>query len=350
MKVWIRSLVIFLLLTEQSVYAVEVEGLYDVEVIAKSEQEKNKLAAIKQALQRVLMRTLAGDNILTDNTVRSVLANAYNYVAEYQFSLAPTNDKDMRVMRVIFDQQSLINTLRPGKLWLWNEVRPRTLVWLVVEQDGLQSFFDPDEMPDIDRALKQASEQKKIPILLPMQDLREKRELSTGDVLSAYSKHLLEMSVRYEVVSTLAGKIVKQGTCWKAEWTLYFDGKISQWVDACSTLDNIALNAFQGIYGHLSTFYAAKHGVGNVDEMIMKILGVKKVSELMKITEYLEAMPMIKTATWVKSENGYNIYRVFYQGNMQDLNRQIATGKILATVNRSRQNTGEVTYQFLKIN
>ncbi|MFK5949454.1 MAG: DUF2066 domain-containing protein [Methylococcales bacterium] len=348
MKVWIRGLVIFLLLSEQNVYAVEVEGLYDVEVIAKSEQEKDKLAAIKQALQRVLMRTLAGDNILIDNAVRSVLANAYNYVDEYQFSLAATNDKDMRVMRVIFDQESLINTLRPGKLWLWNEVRPRTLVWLVVEQGGLQSFFDPDEMPDIDKALKQASEQKKIPILLPMQDLREKRELSTGDVLSAYSKHLLEMSVRYEVVSTLAGKIVKQDACWKAEWTLYFDGKISQWRDACSTLDNIALNSFQGIYDRLSTFYAAKHGVGNVDEMMMKILGVKKVSELMQITEYLEAMPMIKTATWVKAENGYNIYRVFYQGNMQDLNRQIAMGKILTAVNRSKRNTGEVTYQFLK--
>jgi len=335
------------MLNHQNVYAVAVEGLYKVEVIAKSEKEADINVAIKQAMKRVLKRTLAGNDIFTDNTVRAVLSNANGYVDEYQLSLSETNNKDERVMRIVFDEESLVNTLRPGKLWLWNEVRPRTLMWLVVEENGIQKLFDIDEMPDIERVLRKAANQKKIPILFPMQDLREKRVLSIADVLSAYSEHLLEVSVRYEVVSTLAGKIVKQGNCWKAEWTLYFDEKIEQWRDGCSTIDDVVLNGFQGVYDRLSTFYAAKQKGRNVEEVMMKVSGIKKVAEVMRVTEYLEALPAVKTATWLMAEKGYNMYRVFFQGKVTDLNRQVATERVLKLESKSKQNSGEMKYRFL---
>ncbi len=348
MKVWIRGLVVFLMLGHQNVYAVAVEGLYKVEVVVKSEQEKDVNTAINQAMQRVLKRTLAGNNIFTDDTVRGVLSNANGYVDEYQLSLSETNNKDERVMRIVFDEESLINTLRPGKLWLWNEVRPRTLLWLVVEDEsGTQKLFDSDEMPEIERVLRTAANQKKIPILFPMQDLREKRVLSIADVLSAYSEHLLEVSVRYEVVSTLAGKIVKQGNCWKAEWTLYFDEKIEQWRDSCSTIDAVALHGFQGVYDRLSTFYAAKQKGRNIEEMMMKVSGITRVAEVMRLTEYFEALPAVKTATWVMAEKGYNLYRIFYQGKLTDLNRQVAAEQVLKLESKSKQKSGEMKYRLL---
>jgi len=347
MKVWIRGLVVFLMLSHQNIYAVAVDGLYKTEVIAKSEKEKDINAAIKLAMQRVLKRTLAGNDIFTDDTVAAVLSNANGYVDEYQLSLSATNNKDERVMRIVFDEESLVNTLRPGKLWLWNEVRPRTLLWLVVEDNGMQKLFDSDEMPEIERVLRTTANQKKIPILFPMQDLREKRVLSIADVLSAYSEHLLEVSVRYEVVSTLAGKIVKQGSCWKAEWTLYFDEKIEQWRGSCSTIDDVVLHGFQGVYDRLSTFYAAKQQGQNVDVVMMKVSGITRVAEVMRLTEYLEALPAVKTATWVMAEKGYNLYRIFYQGKLTDLNRQVATEQVLKLESKSKQKSGEMKYRLL---
>lgn len=349
MKVWIKVLIIFLLLAFHNLYAVEVKDLYEVEVVAKSEQEQDKVAAIKQAMRRVLMRTLAGPNIFQDKLVGSVLENAVDYVSEYQFSLAETaNSKDARLMRVLFNEEKLINTLRPGSKWLWNEVRPRTLLWIVVEENDGLSFFDPDLMPEIERVLKKASKQTKIPILLPMQDLTEKRIVSIGDVLSAYSEHLLEVSVRYEVVSTLAGKIVKEDDCWKAEWTLYFDGKIEQWRSPCSSVDNVTLTGLQGVYERLSTFYAAKQEVKSVEMLNFKVSGIKLMSEVMAVTHYLEALPMIKTATWLKAESGYNIYRVFYQGQRKNLTSQIGKGHVLRAESSLNQGDGEVKYHYLK--
>lgn len=347
MKVWIKVLLILVLIAIENVNAVEVKDLYEVEVIAKSEHEHDKVAAIKQAMRLVLTRILAGTHVLQDPLVNSVLENAVDYVSEYQLSLAETSIKNTRLMRVLFNEQRLINTLRSGEKWLWNEIRPRTLLWLVVEEEGIQRFFDPDEMPYIDRVLKKASEQKKIPILLPIQDLNEKRIVSIADVLSAYSEHLLEVSVRYEVVSTLAGKFVKKGSCWKAEWTLYFDAKIEQWWSECSTLDSVALVGFQGVYQRLSNFYAAKQGNKKVKELKIKVSGIKLMAEVMRITDYLEALPMIKTATWLKAENGYNTYRVFYQGERKSLNNQLEAGHVLRAESFLNQRATEGNYRFL---
>lgn len=347
MKVWPKVLLVYLILIYQNLYAVEVDRLFEAEVFVNSEREQDRVTAIEQALQRVLTRILAGDSILQDTTVSNVLANATDYVSEYQYSLAKTEHKDTRLMRVLFDEQLLVDTLRPGKKGVWNEVRPRTLVWLVVEENGVKHFFDSSEMPNVEQALIKSSRHKKIPILFPIQDLTEKQGLSTNDVLSVYSDHLLEVSTRYEVVSTLAGKLVRNNKCWKAEWTLYFNAKIKQWSSLCSSVDNVTLSGFQGVYNQLSRYYAAKPENKELASVVMKISGIKQVSELMLVTDYLEALPMIKTATWIVSSKGLNIYRVFYQGTQDALQNVVNVGRILRGEGFSKERSGELKYQFL---
>jgi len=347
MKLWIRVFFICLMMTHQNLHAVQVERLYEAEVIAQSGSPEDRVLAIKQALQRVLLRILAGDDILQDDMVKAVLANASDYVSEYQYSLAEAEHQNARLLRVLFNESLLISTFRATTKGLWNEIRPRTLVWLVVEDQNGAHFFDPDKMPEVDWALKKASRQKKIPVLMPMQDLTEKRVLSISDVLSAYSEHLLEVSVRYEVVSTLAGKIVKQGRCWKAEWTLYFDAKIQQWRSPCSSIADVTLSGFQGVYSRLSKVYAAKPESSSIDSIILKVSGIKRVTAVGKVRGYLEKLPMIKTATWLATEGNYNLYRIFYQGEALDLNNMLAVGRVLKSEGRSKQNSKEIKYRFL---
>jgi hypothetical protein len=350
MKVAIRALLISLLIVCQTSYAVEVERLYEAEVVAESELEHDRVAAIKHALSVVLTRVLAGNDILQDDTVNAVLKNAIYYVDEYQYSLVAKDAKvkaSARLMRVLFDEKLLIDVFRPSQLGFWNEIRPRTLVWLVVEQDGNQLFFDADLMPGVDAAINKASAQKKIPVLYPIQDLKEKRSLSVNDVLSAYSTHLLEVSRRYDVVSTLAGKMVKEGACWKVEWTFYFDAKIEQWRSECGSINQVALTGIQGVYDRLSKYYAVKPHIKKIASVILKVANINGMKDLTKVIGYLESLSMIKTATWVSVEDEYNVYRVFYQGRREDLNDALAKGHLLRREDFSRQKVAEVKYKLL---
>ena len=349
MNLGIKALFVCLIFICQTLYAVEVEGIYEVEVVAKSEQETDRVAAIKQAMTIVLSRVLEGDNILQDDTVKKILADATYYVNEFQYSLVAIEQKNVhaRLMRVLFDETRLVDSLRTGKIGVWNEIRPRTLVWIVVEAAGKQRFFDASVMPEIDFALTDAAQKKALPVLYPMQDLEEQQILSIADVLSAYSDHLLDVSLRYDVVSTLAGKLVKEGSCWKAEWTFYFDAKIAQWRSACMSVNKVALNGFQGVYQRLSTYYAVSPDIEALNSVLLKVSHIKNISELAGVTDYIESLAMVKTVAWVNVEDGYNIYRVFYQGERVALNKALVEDRVLSAEGLSEQSREQGKYKLV---
>lgn len=347
MKVLSRVLFVLIMMIYQVSYAEEVKRLYETEVLVKSEYEQDRAIATKKALQVLLTRILVGKDILQNKVVKNVLANAIYYVSEYQYSLGGTGSTNNRLMRILFDEKLLIDTFRSENLGLWNEIRPRTLLWLVVDDNNKQQFFDSSLMPEVDLAIAKASNTKKLPVLFPIQDLNENQKLSISDVLSAYSDHLLESSARYDVVSTLAGKIVNKGECWEAEWTLYFDSKIKQWSSLCSTINGITLHGFQGVYDRLSEYYAVTPETKQVSSILLKISSVNDATKKVKVTSYLESLPMVKTVTWLNKELGYEVYRIFFQGSRQALNHHLKKDYFLRVEDYSKQHEAEMTYKVI---
>ena len=247
-----------LIILSQNIFAVEVKNIYETEVIAISQAKPDRDAAIMEALTVVLTRVMAGDDILQDPTVQTALSNASNYVRQYQYSLVTTHtgtSSSSRVMRVLFDEASLMELMKSSKLGVWSEIRPETLVWLVVEKMGERQLFHAGRMPEIEKGLHNVAKHKSLPLLFPLMDLEDRQKISVNDVLSAYSEHLLAGSRRYDVPAVLAGRVVKKGNCWQGEWTLYFDQKINQWSKGCKPLPETLLNGIQGVYDIISQYY-----------------------------------------------------------------------------------------------
>lgn len=291
MKVLSRVLFVVFLIHSPVLPAEEVKRLYETEILVRSDHEEDRRISTKEALKTLLTRILVGKNILENKAVKNVLANATYYVREYQYSLGSAGTNNSRLMRVLFDEHKVVNTFRAANMGIWNEIRPRTLLWLVIENQNKQQFFDASLMPEIDLALAKSSKQKKLPLLLPILDLNENRKLSISDVLSAYSDHLLESSARYDVVSTLAGKIVNKGECWKAEWTFYFDSKIKQWSSSCGTINDITLHGFQGVYEKLAAYYAVIPETGKINSISLKANDMQKKE---KISNFIEPRMLVK--------------------------------------------------------
>ncbi len=351
MKVFMRVHLLVLLFTCQSLIAVEVDRLYEAEVIANSELEEDRTLAIRQALDIVLTRILAGGDVHQNATVQGVLENAEHYVSEFQYALVASEKQkntNARLIRVLFNEKLLVDVFRPSKLDFWNEIRTSTLVWLVVEEKpGQQRFFDASLMPDIDAAISKAAQLKKLPILYPMQDLIEKQSLTISDVLSAYSDHLMDVSQRYDVVSTLAGKMDNSDGCWKAEWTYYFNAQIEQWRSQCGSINDVVLNGFQGVYDRLSNYYAVKSDLKDIDSVNLNVSNINDMTALGWVRDYLSSLPMIKTVTWINANSGYKLYRIFYQGDRSELIKLLQKDDVIRAEDNSQQNVGVMKYKLL---
>lgn len=241
--------------------AVEVKGLYEIEIIANSQSAEDRTQAIKQALFAVLDRILVSDDIAKIPVVQQMLSSAQNYVKQFQFSLIAADeysDSDARLIRVQFDEDQMLEVLRKSQVGIWSEIRPETLLWLVVDEGGSRQFYNADAMPDIESALALASKVKGVPMIYPMLDLEEQQRISVSEVLGADSRNLLAASARYEVTSVMAGRILKKGECWQGEWAFYFDGKIKQWNNPCQPLKATMIAGVKGAYDVLSNYYGIK--------------------------------------------------------------------------------------------
>lgn len=252
---------LWLVLPYRILYADEVQGLFEIELVANSQSVADREQAIKQALFGVLNRVLVSDDIAQIPAVQQALQGAQHYVKQFQYSLIAADEYsegDARLIRVEFDQDQLMELMRQSQVGIWSEIRPRTLIWLVVDDNGKRQFYNPDEMPEIESALALASKIKGVPIIFPILDLEEQQKISVSEVLGADSKNLLNVSARYEVPAIMAGRVLRKGQCWQAEWALYFDGKINQWNSNCLPLKSSMLEGMQGAYRVLSAYYGVK--------------------------------------------------------------------------------------------
>lgn len=241
--------------------AVEVKGLYEIELIANSQSAADRELAIKQALYGVLSRVLVADDISKIPAVQQVLNGARHYVKQFQYSLIAADEysaSDARLIRVEFDEEQLLEVMRKSQVGIWSEIRPDTLVWLVVDEDGKRQFYNPETMPDFESALALASKIKGVPIIFPMLDLEEQQRISVSEVLGADSRNLLAVSARYEVPAVMAGMVTKKGQCWQGDWAFYFDSKIKQWSSDCLPLKSAMQSGIGGAYSVLSNYYGVK--------------------------------------------------------------------------------------------
>lgn len=241
--------------------AVEVKGLYEIELIANSQSADDRTQAIKQAMYAVLSRVLVSEDISKIPAVQQALASAQNYVKQSQYSLISTDeqpDTEARLLRVQFDEDQLMEVMRKSQVGIWSEIRPQTLVWLVVDDEEGRRFYNADIMPELESALAFASKLKGVPMIFPMLDLEEQQKISVSEVLGADSRNLLAVSARYEVTSVMAGRIVNKAGCWQGEWAFYFDGKIKQWNSPCLPLKAAVIAGAQGAYDVLSNYYGVK--------------------------------------------------------------------------------------------
>jgi hypothetical protein len=352
MNVLFRALIICGLFFNSTVFAAEVQGLYETEVIAKSQSVEDRNAAFNEALTSVLKRVMAGEDILLDAVVQAALADAGHFVKQYQYSLiesASDENSSARIMRVLFNEQDVLNLMKTSKLKVWGETRPETLLWLVVEENGQRSFFKAEMMSEINNAVNGASRQTGLPLLLPLLDLEEQQRITVNDVLSAYPQPLLTVSERYGVVSILAGRVAKMEDCWKADWAFYFDESIEQWPMPCGTLNDAILTGMEGAYGRLSKYYAVKPDVLETDSVILKISGDRDVNDRSRVIHYLNSLAMVKSVVWVGGEAGFNRYKVGFEGNRHALEELLGIGRVLNPQGEDNTGMNELGYQLLPV-
>lgn len=310
----------------QTGFAVEVGGLYDAEVKVAGPTPEERNAAIGKALGEVLGRLLPAGELAT-NGARKVLDGAAGYVRQYRYVMEGEAERKLSVQ---FDPAMLVDALRANGLGVWEASRPELLVWLAMEENGKWEIFSAEAMPEMNTALKQAAARKGLPLLLPLMDLADRRQLSADAVRQSDAERINRASGRYQVDNILAGSLSPvDGGRWQAQWRLVRSDGEARWQGEYDTLPEALQDGMNGVYDRLVERHAVKMAAGGASSLDLKVEGIANLAEFSRVSRYLEGLSIVETVTWLKVEEGGASFRVRLKGDAGAFRQVLASGSVL---------------------
>jgi len=238
-----------------------VKELFVADVPAFSGDPEDRDQALHDALAIVLQRVLVGDEIFSDATVAKIMAQPVRFLLSESSTAThdpARRDSRARRMRFHFDGDRLLDALKTSRWAIWNEIRPETLLWLVIERGTSRQFFEPPSMPDWAEDVHRAAQQLGLPIRYPRFDTKERQQIDPGRILQPSYAALLQSAARYPVAAVLAGRLIDRQWCWESQWRLYFDQREYRWAGECATSFETLLDGLGGVHRQLGRFYGVK--------------------------------------------------------------------------------------------
>lgn len=237
LRVWLTLLLLSMLVYTgiPAARAVEVATLYTAQVPLDEKQRDPRGAAYKAALAEVLLR-VSGAQLSADAEMMELL---FPSPASYVVQFRPGEEDTLWVS---FDGEAIEQVLRQSGQTVWGSDRPVTLIWLAVDWgqgdreiiaagDPLQSR-DSGRSIDRDRLLRQRvldmAERRGLPVLFPLLDSEDQRNVSFSDIWGGFDEQLLIASQRYEADSILVGRI-RADSSQRNRWNYYFLNEERVW-------------------------------------------------------------------------------------------------------------------------
>ncbi|WP_231731555.1 DUF2066 domain-containing protein [Colwellia sp. TT2012] len=187
--------IIFLIFTlfSTNLLALEVDDLYQANVVVDSQAKEQREQAIKQALQGVFLKVGGKKSVLTHQVLQQAQKRASRYVSQYRYQR-----KGAELSLVVSFNEDKVNQLfKDAKLARWGSLRPQVLLWLIDEQGASRTMVASDADSIIPASVHDFSIQRGLPIIMPLMDLTDSEHVVVSDFWGYFPEQIQQASLRY---------------------------------------------------------------------------------------------------------------------------------------------------------
>lgn len=317
--------------------------LWSADVVLKGQSDNQRNAAFKAGLVQVLSRVVVADKqqMFRDQTLLTILESASEYVKHYHPTSLEAPDTDYH-MQISYDGTALGTQLMAGQLPVWLGYRPAILLWLVVEDNGIEQFLSPAQHPKIKETLGMTFLNKGLPVIMPLLDLQDLLNITPKNVSSADYRAVKAASQRYGVDTILVGKLSYQKACWQSQWALHFNRVVNNWRQDCVSIERLLEIAMQDVYNQLAQYYAVDPVNEAINEITLKISGINGIGDINRVKRILDSLVLTKSMDLERIEHGHYYYQVKFFGNREILVKNLAVDRLFRIMGKAGKSAGIV--------
>ena len=342
--------------------AATVTGLYEARVPVPDQSSSARSAALQQALAVVLVKVTGARSV--PGPLSASLGDAAHYVQQYRYEQAPpdagaqpvgtaSSSAPSLLLWARFDPKVVNAAIGAAHAPLWGAERPRTLVWLALQDASGAHLLPATDSSFLMQALVTAATQRGITLVFPQMDATDRAALAMPDVTGFVADRIRQASQRYGADAVLVGSIMPFGSSqFAAHWQLLSAGDQQAWQTQPGDEVAAAVDGVQVAADHYAARYAIAVDAGDIAGVPLVVQGVTSLQIYAKVLAYITALTPVRSVHVQRMAQGNAYFTVDAHGSLDNLQSALLLGGVLApsyTVGPSASTavpgTGAVTTQ-----
>lgn len=293
-------------------------------VASQSAQEREK--AFTSDLTQVLVKVSGNPNAAQVAALSSVLSNAGNLVVEYRYRTVPLNQGGGQELWARFDAKAVDKALVQSGQGTWGQGRPTVVAWVLDE--GTIVADNPNA--PIVAAMRKNARLRGLPLVIPLMDLTDQKQVSGFDIRSLFLPALTSASQRYGAHAMLIGVINPADVGVKSQWTLVFDNNSTPFQEAADTPQQAGAAAVGRATTLLAQKLAYMPSIGGGGQVRVVVSGVKSLSDLKQVEALITAVPGVGSPQLDSLRGELAGFSVPYAGAVADLQQALTVAGALS--------------------
>ena len=358
-------------------HGLPVAGIYSERVPVANESDAERNRAFRNALEIVLVRATGEEKNLSHPAVQEALDNAQTYVeairyfseavtptqvyegiglqsaqggtvvepsvanrldemtpAPGQRVAASTTVDEQRFIEVEFSSVLIERMLTDARIPLWDSNRPSVLIWVALQDEfGNRSLLSSDINNDIIDLIADFADARGLPVLFPVLDFEDRRNLSEDLVWRLDEEAIRLASMRYGADSILTGRLhfTSSGEL-LGLWQFQFQGETVVF-DGFSTDLEAYLNApLERVTSQLAQYFAIVPESNPAASVILRVDGISNLQDYSALVAYIGGLGLVDSVVASQVAGERLELQLGLVGEVQQLNELIALDRDLLPI------------------
>jgi hypothetical protein len=331
---------VFALLFTGTLWATNLENLYEAQIPVAGQGAAERAKAVETAFRQVVVKITGNRKLASADALQKSFNRANRYVQQYRYHSLKTPKQPQqaeegkimpdRLLWVRFDERAVNQLLRRLEVPVWGKTRPSTLIWLGIESGGKRTLYQPEWEPGLGKAIKRTAWRRGLPILFPLMDMQDRSNLQASDVWGGFEEDIRKASDRYLPDVILVGRLTRVGQGnWLASWTLYQPDKSSSWSQRGAAKEKLAMLGLHEAVDRLAVRFAPRTTGQGVTNLRIRVVDLKRLEQYVLVRDYLQSLAMIEQLDLLSAEPESLSFLARVQGGKEVLEKNIMLGGVL---------------------
>lgn len=329
--------------------AAEVRGLYEAEILVPDQTRSERGLAMSAALAEVVGKVSGRHDARLRPKVARAIRRPAQLLQQYRYRTLPAALRaqplpgdDPQLLFFQFDKQAVDKLLRDSGLPVWGATRPAVLAWVAVEDGGRRYLLGADGPGELGRLVVDEARRRGLPLLLPLLDLQDQRQVNFADVWGRFREPVLAASQRYRPEAVLMGRLQRTADGeWQADWWIIEGRDDDRWRANGVLPAEVVEEGLAGAVGWLAQRYAPLAASREAGHLRVTVDGVRSLADFARVEGYLRSLQQVKHLRVRQMGDGRVDFGLALQGSPRGVAQTIALGQVLVPVTAPHEPAGE---------